>query len=262
MALDGEAMNVMAVNGTRITVARGVRGTRAIAHDSGRAVYIGSPSSYLTYAPVSGASCSDTVTRVVLASGQIFNCTGSVWIETLTGKALASSTMASPTLTSPTLTTPTLNTPTINAAIVPDTKKATTEFVAVTGTTGTTLTNVVGMSTTVVPGTYRFYINVPGVTTTNAGIKYAFKYTTTVVGSLEAMTRAFTASAVAVTHSTTATDQALLLDSAAAVIDTIIEGTMVVTTGGTIQFQAAQKTAHADEAKVYVGASMTLTRIL
>ncbi|MEN6605441.1 MAG: hypothetical protein ABFD86_23775, partial [Bryobacteraceae bacterium] len=49
----------------------------------------------------------------------------------------------------------TLTNKTITGNINGDTVKATTEFVAVTGTTGTTLTNVVGMVTTVVPGTYR-----------------------------------------------------------------------------------------------------------
>src|SRR6266487_4160574 len=138
---------------------------------------------------------------------------------------------------------------------------ATTQFDAVTGTTGATLTNVVGMALVLAAGTYRFRITLPGVATANSGVKYAFKYTTAVLTSLEAMARGFTASAIACQHTTTATDQATLYAQTAAVINTIIEGRMVVSTGGTVQLQAAQNAAHADTTSVYVGASMTFTKV-
>ena len=87
--------------------------------------------------------------------------------------------------------------------------------------------------------------------------------TGTVLTTTDYTARAFTASGVVVTHGTTTSDQTLLMDSAAGVvINTVIEGVMLVGTGGTIQFQAAQHTAHADTASVYVGATMTFTRIL
>ena len=146
--------------------------------------------------------------------------------------------------------------------VVGDTAKATVQFDATSGTTGTTLTDVTGMSVTVAPGTYRFYVNLPGVATSNSGIKAGFKYTTTVVTSIESTARIFTASAVAVQHSTSNADQATLAGSTSAAISTVIEGTMVVGTGGTIKLQAAQNASHGDTTSVYIGASMTFTRIL
>ena len=157
--------------------------------------------------------------------------------------------------------TETLTNKTITAAVVTDTAVSTAQFDAVTGTTGTTLTNVTGLSRTVVAGTYRFYINLPGTATSNSGIKAGFKFTTTALTSLEATARAFTASGVVVQHVTSTADQASLIASTTATISTVIEGTMVVATGGTIQLQAAQNAAHADTTSVYVGASMTFTRI-
>jgi hypothetical protein len=151
----------------------------------------------------------------------------------------------------------------VTALDAADTKVAfaTTQFDAVTGTTGATLTNVVGMVLTLAAGTYHFRLNLPGVATANSGVKYGFKYTTTVLTSLEATGRGHTASAVAVQHTTTATDQAALFAQTAAVIDTVIEGRMVVATGGTVQLQAAQNAAHVDTTSVYVGASMTFTKV-
>lgn len=139
--------------------------------------------------------------------------------------------------------------------------KATTQFDAVTGTTGATLTNVVGMVLTVVPGTYLYEVKLPGVSTANSGFKAGFKYTTAVLGSIENMGIGMTASALVVQHSTTATDAATLLGSTTAIIYAKLEGTMVVTTGGTVQVQAAQNAAHADTTSVYVGATIKLTRI-
>lgn len=159
--------------------------------------------------------------------------------------------------------TQTLTGKTLTGAVITDTAKATAQFDAVIGTTGATLTNVVGMVLTVVPGTYRFYVNASGTSTGNGGTKYAFKYGGgAVITSIESTARAFTASAVAVTHQTSNADQAVLEGATAANISAVIEGTMVVGTGGTIQFQAAQNTAHVDTTSVYVGSSMTFTRIL
>lgn len=139
--------------------------------------------------------------------------------------------------------------------------KVTTQFDAVTGTTGTTLTDVVGAIVTVVPGTYRYRVHVAGTSTANCGMKLSFKYTTTALSSAENTTRAFTASAVAVTHNTTATDQPALLAATTAYINAVVEGTMVVTTGGTIKLQAAQNAAHVDTTSVYVGSYMHFSRI-
>ena len=169
---------------------------------------------------------------------------------------------ATQTLTNKTLTTPTINTPTVAGMIYSgETARCTSQFNATNGDTGTTLTAVTGMSVTVVPGTYRFYINVPGVSTANNGMKFAFKYTTTVVSDMEATGRGFTAAAVAVQHTTSAADEAALFADTAAYISVVIEGVMVVGTGGTIQFEAAQNAAHADTTSVYEQASMTFKRL-
>lgn len=148
----------------------------------------------------------------------------------------------------------------------PDVSLCTTQFDAVTGTTGTTLTNVVGMvtdSTSISAGTYRFYIHVAGVATANSGMKLGLKFgTASMLTSIESIARGFTASAVAVQHSTTATDAASLFASTSAVINVIIEGTMVVALAGTLQLQAAQNAAHADTTSVYVGSYMTFTKVV
>lgn len=155
----------------------------------------------------------------------------------------------------------TLTAKTLTGNINADTKFSTTQFDAVSGTTGATLTNVVGLVQTVVAGTYLFRIHLAGIATANSGIKAGFKYTTTALTSLEATGRAYTASAVVVQHTTTATDQASLIASTTAAISVVVEGRMVVSTGGTVQLQAAQNASHADTTSVYVGSSMTFTRV-
>jgi hypothetical protein len=145
-----------------------------------------------------------------------------------------------------------------------DVSLCTTQFDAVTGTTGTTLTNVVGMVTdTLDIGTYKFKITVPCVATANTGIKMALKWgTASMITSAEYEAKAFTASGVVVTRGTTATDATLLMDSAAGVVIlTEITGVLVVAIAGTLQFQAAQHTAHADTVSVYANAQMQFEKI-
>lgn len=140
----------------------------------------------------------------------------------------------------------------------------TTEFVAVTGTTGTTLTNVVGMTTGILqPGTYKFRLNLSTTATANTGITLALKWgTASMITSAQYTARALTASGVVVTKGTTATDATPLLDSAAGVvIQADITGVVVVALAGTLQVQAAQHTAHADETKVLVNSTMEFDSI-
>lgn len=147
-----------------------------------------------------------------------------------------------------------------------DVSVCSTQFDAVTSTTGATLTNVVGLVTdsiSIAAGTYRFYIHLSTVATANSGLKVGLKFgTASMLTSIESAARGFTASAVAVQHSTTATDAASLFASTTAVINCIIEGTMVVALAGTLQLQAAQNAAHADTTSVYVGSYMTFTKIV
>lgn len=145
-----------------------------------------------------------------------------------------------------------------------DVSLCTTEFDAVTGTTGTTLTNVAGMATTSLDvGTYRFKIHLAGVATSNSGLKVGLKQSVaSMLTSIESVARGFTAAGVAVQHSTTATDAASLFASTTAVINCEIEGTVVVAAPGTLTLQAAQNAAHADTTSVYVGSYMTFTQVV
>ena len=147
----------------------------------------------------------------------------------------------------------------------PDVSLCTTQFDAVTGTTGTTLTNVVGMTTdllSMVPGTYRFRIHLSTVATVNCGLKVGLKQNNGLtLTSMESVAKGFTASAVAVQHVTSATDAASLFASTTAVLECVIEGTFVVATSGSLQLQAAQNAAHADTTSVYTGSYMEITRV-
>lgn len=148
---------------------------------------------------------------------------------------------------------------TVTPGFLPNVLKCTTQ----TDTITTTLANITGLTgqTLVAGATYKFRCVLPGTADGTSGIKYAFKYTTATLTSIEATGMGYTASAVAVQHTTTATDQALLFDQAAVVIMTIIEGTMVVNAGGTLALQVGTHTG-TTTASVYAGASMEFIRII
>jgi len=133
---------------------------------------------------------------------------------------------------------------------------------AVTANATVTYANVTGLSATVIPGTYRFRAVLPStVASGTGGIKYAFNYTTAVLSALQSTAKGFTASAVAVQATTTTTTQTDLFTQAAVVILTEIEGTMVVTTGGTVDVQVAQNTSNASNTVALLGGSFEVTRI-
>lgn len=162
-------------------------------------------------------------------------------------------------LTTPTITGGTITGATISSTISPSTTRASA---SVTANATTTYANVTGLTGTVVPGTYKFSLMLPStVASGTGGIKYAFNYTGTVVSVMEATAQGFTASAVAVQHTTTATTQADLFTQAAVVIFTEIEGTMVITTGGTIDVQVAQNTSNASNTIALLGGTFQLIRI-
>lgn len=133
---------------------------------------------------------------------------------------------------------------------------------AVTKNTSAVYANVTGLTGTVVAGTYSFRCVLPStVASGTGGIKYCFNYTTAVLSSLQSSAAGYTASAVAVQNVTSTTAQADLFTQAAVVIRTIIEGTFVVTTGGTIDVQMAQNTSNGSDTVALVGGSLQLTRI-
>lgn len=144
-----------------------------------------------------------------------------------------------------------------------DYSKCTTEFDVDSGTTGTTLTNVAGMVTgELIPGTYKFKINLSLTSTANSGLKVGLKFgTASMLTSVESVAKNFTASGVAVAHVTTATDAASLIASTTAIINSVVEGTVVIAKAGTLQLQAAQNASHADNTTIYVGSYMEFTKI-
>jgi hypothetical protein len=140
--------------------------------------------------------------------------------------------------------------------------RCTTEFDADSGTTGDTLTDVVGMVVDVVPGTYRYYMHLKMLSTANGGVKAGLLFgTAAMLTSIANTARVFTATGVAVANTTTATDAALLTASTSAAISVVIEGTVVVALAGTLQLQAAQNVAHADNTVIHVGSFMQFQKI-
>jgi hypothetical protein len=131
----------------------------------------------------------------------------------------------------------------------------------VTKTESATLSNLTGLVHTVVPGTYRYRVVLQTTSTANGGTKVAFKYTTAALTSLQNQSLTATASANASTRVTTATDQASLVAATAANLLVILEGTMVVSTGGTVQVQGAQNASHADTTTYLTGSTFEITRI-
>lgn len=144
-----------------------------------------------------------------------------------------------------------------------DVSSCTTQFDAVTGTTGATLTNVVGLLTsTLQPGTYDVDINLNVAATTNCGIKAALKWgTASMITSTSLSVVATSASAVASTLFTTSTDASTFVGATSAYVNIRIRGKIVVALAGTIQLQAAQNAAHADTTSVTVGSTMFFTPI-
>jgi hypothetical protein len=133
---------------------------------------------------------------------------------------------------------------------------------SVTANATITYANVTGLSFTVVPGTYAFQCELAStVASGTGGIKYGFAYTTAVLSAIEATGIGMTASAVAVQHTTTTTTQTDIFTQAAVVIFTKLVGTMVVTTGGTVDVQVAQNTSNASNTIALLGSWAQFTRI-
>ena len=167
--------------------------------------------------------------------------------------------------TTQTLTNKTLSSGTVGAGVLhPQTKFCTTEFVAVTGTTGATLTDIVGLTgfSLAAAGVYLIDAYLMIASTTNCGIKLGLKLTTATLTSVGFATALEAASSVKNANFSTATDEAsIVADKDAAWTAVRFKGRIVVNAAGTVALRAAQETAHADETKVLVGSSVTLTRI-
>lgn len=139
---------------------------------------------------------------------------------------------------------------------VPDLKRSSAQVDA----TSTTLANVTGLSFTVVPGTYSFYGAIDTTCGGTGGVKLAFNYTTTVLSVINANAFAYTATAIAVSKTITTTTQTSIVASNTAFTNVILTGTLIVTTGGTIDLQFAENSANSTSS-VLVGSTLQLTRI-
>lgn len=205
-----------------------------------------------------GKATTDTLTNKTLTA-PVIGSAGATFTGSGSGTtAVAASATAAGTLTLPAVTGVLASTTGSNL-FLPDLKRCSA---SVTANATQTYANVTGLSFTVVPGTYQFDILLPStVASGTGGIKYAFNYTTTALTSIEATGVGFTASAVAVQHTTTTTTQTDLFTQAAVVIYTRLTGTMVVSTGGTVDVQMAQNTSNASNSIALVGSSGSFVRI-
>lgn len=167
-------------------------------------------------------------------------------------------------------TAPTINSPIItgvpvfpSGGIASNIKFCTTEFDAVTGTTGATLTNIIGLTgfSLTAAGVYAFEINLGTVGTTNSGVKIGFALTTATLTSIEYDSTGFGAAAVVASRGTTATSGTAVFGSTTAILVVRITGQLVVNAAGTIAIQAAQNAAHADTTSVFVGSWARFTRV-
>ncbi len=144
-----------------------------------------------------------------------------------------------------------------------DVSRCSTQFLADSGSTGTTLTNVTGLvSDTLQPGIYEVDINLITTATANSGFKAALKWGTAgMITNTALSVTALSASAVAATTFTTSTDASAFVGATAAYVNVKVRGTITVGTAGTIQLQAAQNASHADDTTVEVGSTMVFTPI-
>lgn len=126
---------------------------------------------------------------------------------------------------------------------------------------GAAASALTGLVHTLLVGTYKYKAMIQCLSTANGGAKITFALTTAVLSSIQNVGRAFTTAAVATARSTTATSGATLYGATAAIVQVELEGTFVVTTGGTIQLQGEQNASHADESTFYTGSTFEITRI-
>lgn len=133
---------------------------------------------------------------------------------------------------------------------------------SVTANATVTPATVTGLAGAVAVGTYRFRVVLPStVASGTGGIAYNFLLTTAVLSSIQYGATMKTASALQYTQGTTATSGTVVATQAAVVLETIIEGTFVVSTAGTFTMQMAQNTSNASNSVALIGSSMELCRI-
>lgn len=133
---------------------------------------------------------------------------------------------------------------------------------SVTANATVTPQTVTGLAGSVAVGTYRFRAVLPStVASGTGGIAYNFLLTTAVLSSIQYGATMKTASALQYTQGTTATSGTVIATQAAVVLETIVEGTFVVSTAGTFTLQMAQNTSNASNSVTLIGSSLELCRI-
>lgn len=133
---------------------------------------------------------------------------------------------------------------------------------SVTANATVTPATITGLAGAVVVGTYRFRAVLPStVASGTGGIAYNFLLTTAVLSSIQYGATMLTSTVPQYTQGTTATSGTVVATQAAVVLQTILEGTFVVSTGGTFTLQMAQNTSNASNSVTLIGSSMELCRI-
>jgi hypothetical protein len=83
LVVDAEAMEVVSISSTTVTVRRGRQGTQAFPHPASAKVWVGPSSAFYRYEPMSGSKCTATslpyLPAVVIPSGNVYNCGNSMW---------------------------------------------------------------------------------------------------------------------------------------------------------------------------------------
>lgn len=128
-------------------------------------------------------------------------------------------------------------------------------------TSNATLAALTGLVVNVDPGTYVYEARLQTTANASGGTKAAFKFTDTVLGSLQNTALTASAAANTGTRTTTATDQASLVASTAANVVVVLSGTFVVTTGGSIQLQGAQNASNASATTFHAGSTFKVMKI-
>jgi len=138
--------------------------------------------------------------------------------------------------------------------------RCTTQFDATSGDTGATLTDVVGMTATVLAaGVYRIRAALSTVSTTNSGIKVAIGGTATAT-AFSCTTFNYNTATINAVDTVTTIGNAMGAATAVAT-DVLVEGYITVNAAGTLTLQAAQNASHADTTSVKVGSTLFIERV-
>ena len=127
--------------------------------------------------------------------------------------------------------------------------------------TTTTLADIPGLTgfSLVAGATYHFEINLAGTAGGTGGWKVAFNSATATLTSIQATAIGYTASAVAVSQTTTTTNQASLIASNTAFTFVRITGSLVVNAAGNVAVQFAENSANSTTS-VLLGSTASFTR--